>query len=100
MLLSKKRKSVFTSSHVLGGYASLYNDEQDANELIQKMIALKILKEGSQHYIVAFTQCFNHNFTKVSRRLAADATIHSESSDTIEGLKAVLLNYLEPAVVL
>lgn len=66
-----------------------------AEELIHKMVDLKILKEYEGKGI-GFTSQFNRHSTKVCNRLDADP--ETQSFDISEGMRSVLLNYFKPGV--
>ena len=75
-------------------------DREQIEELINKMVQLKILKEdnnidGNEADRIGFTEQFDRHFDKIGRRLDADPETHSESFDISEGMRSVLLNYFE-----
>ena len=71
-------------------------EQQHVDELINKMVKLKILDENDNFDDgIQFTQEFNLRLVKIDKRVDGDPESHTDSSDISEKLKSVLTNYLE-----
>ena len=71
-------------------------EQQHVDELINKMVQLKILDENDNFDDgIQFTQEFNLRLGKIDERVDGDPESHTDSSDISEKLKSVLMNYLE-----
>ena len=71
-------------------------EQEHVDELINKMVKLKILDENDNFDDgIQFTQEFNLYLGKIDKRVDGDPESHPDSSDISEKLKSVLMNYLE-----
>lgn len=71
-------------------------EQQHVDELINKMVKLKILDENDNFDDgIQLTQEFNLQLGKIDIRVDGDPESHTDSSDISEKLKSVLMNYLE-----
>lgn len=71
-------------------------EQQHVDELINKMVKLKILDENDNFDDgIQFTQEFNLRLVKIDKRVDGDPESHTDSSDISEKLRSVLTNYLE-----
>ena len=71
-------------------------EQQHVDDLINKMVKLKILDENDNFDDgIQFTQEFNLRLGKIDKRVDGDPESHTDSSDISEKLKSVLMYYLE-----
>jgi hypothetical protein len=71
-------------------------EQEHVDELINKMVKLKILDENDNFDDgIQFTQEFNLHLGKIEKRVDGDPESHTDSSDISEKLKSILMNYLE-----
>ena len=71
-------------------------EQEHVDELINKMVKLKILDENDNFDDgIQFTQEFNLHLGEIDKRVDGDPESHTDSSDISEKLKSILMNYLE-----
>ena len=71
-------------------------EQEHVDELINKMVKLKILDENDNFDDgIQFTREFNLHLGKIEKSVDGDPESHTDSSDISEKLKSILMNYLE-----